>query len=237
MKKIILLTIAIFILTTSIFSQTRRVDVIVHMKDGSTVEGMINVNDQTPWSNQKSISVFDKSLVDAKRIKKKQKTKYKASKIKGYEAEGKFYESKKLSVTGTGEYGGGGLSGLPDYALIEKVEEGAITVYKGYGYPPKIATGVTFEEIYEDIRTHPEYFVMKKGKNKGKPKTMMNINVEKWISDAPRTKEQFENGEFGNFKRKKKKKLGNFLKGQLENGNPALIIKVVKAYNEEKAES
>jgi hypothetical protein len=45
--------------------------------------------------------------------------------------------------------------------------------------------------------------------------------------------ERIEADEYGNFKRKKEKKLGNFLKGQIENENLALMIRIIKKYNEE----
>lgn len=219
-------------LAVSMTAQSERVDVIVHLKNGKTVEAMMSTNPSRPWQNQKSISVFDKSLKDEKRIKKKQKTKYKAKEIAGYEVDGRYFESKKVMIAGRGDYGSS-MKALPNYALIERLEEGAINVYKAYAYPPSVASGVTFDEIYADLRQHPEYF-MQKGED-GKTKTMHNANLEKWIADAPNTSEKFANGDYGNFKRKKKKKLGNFIKGQLENENPQLIIDVVKDYNVEKA--
>ena len=71
------------------------------------------------------------------------------------------------------------------------------------------------------------------GGKKAKVKYISNINIEKWIKDAPGVYEKFEAGEYGNFKRKKGKKLGNFIKGQIENENPDLIIRIITEYNEE----
>ena len=123
------------------------------------------------------------------------------------------------------------LKGLPNYALIERVTEGPITVYMAYAYPQSVASGVSFDEIYEDLRNNPTYFLMQESNMK--VKSMHGVNIEKWIADAPETSEKFANGEFGNFKRKKKKKLGSFIKGQMENENPTLIISIVEAYNAE----
>ncbi len=234
MKKILLAISLLCFLSTSIFAQSERVDVVLHLKDGSTVEKAMEYNSRYPWSYQKSISVFDRELKEEKKIKRKQKKKYKAKELVGYESQGSYYETQKVMMAGRGDHSST-LKSLPTFTLLEKVVEGTITVYKGYGYPPSVASGISFDEIYEDLRSHPEYFIQKEGKSKGKLKMMEGVNIEKWIGDAPVVSEKFANGEYGNFKRKKKKKLGNFLKGQLENEKPSLIIKVIEEYNAEVA--
>jgi hypothetical protein len=125
---------------------------------------------------------------------------------------------------------GSTLKALPNYALVERVLQGPISVYKAYGYPPGVASGISFQEIYEDLRMNPEYFLMKASDEK--MKSMHNAKIEKWIADALGVSKKFADGDYGNFKRKKDKKLGNFLKGQMENENPGLIITVVREYDE-----
>lgn len=232
MKKAGLTTSFLFLLLNLVFSQANIVDVTVYLKDGSSVEGLMKPNEMAPWSDQKSISIFDKSLRNEKKIKRKQKTKYKAKDLIAYEYDGRFFESRKVMIAGRGDHTGT-FSALPKYALIERLEKGAISVYVGYAYPPSVASGITFEEIYSDIRDNPEYFLMKDSDEK--IKSMHNVNIEKWIKDAAVVSEKFANGDYGNMKRKKKKKLGNFIKGQMENENPNLIITVVQEYNKEVA--
>lgn len=230
MKQNLLVLLVLFMVANTVQAGIKRVEVMVYLEDGSTVEGLMDINPYKPWTYQKSISIFDKSLKDEKKIKNKQKTKYKAKEIKGYESEGRYFESKKVSLAGRGE-SESSMKALPAYALIERLVEGSISVYMGYGYPPNVAAGITFDEIYEDIRNNPQYFLA--NDSNGKAKSMHNINIEKWIVDAPNTSQKFADGEYGNFKRKEKGKLMNFMKGQMENEDPELIIRIVKAYNAE----
>jgi len=228
------LFLAILVFTTSMLAaqSENRHEVSIRLKNGDMVEGMVQLNPYRPWTDQKTISVFDKSLVDEKRIKRKQKTKYKASKVEYFEIGGRRWETHKIMMP-EGEYGGT-LKGLPTYTFLERIEEGAISVYQGYSYPPSVISGeITFKEIHQSINNNPNFFVIKHESKKPRLKYISNINIEKWIKDAPGVYEKFEAGEYGNFKRKKGKKLGNFLKGQIENENPNLIIKIIEEYNEE----
>ncbi len=228
MKKIIF-TGVLFLFALSIaFSQSEVLEVTVHLKDGSTEQGLMYPNENRPWELQKSISIFDESLRDAKKVKKKDKTKYKAKDIKGYEYDGRSFESHKVMLDGRGDHSST-LKALPKFTLIEKVVDGPISIYMGYGYPPGVASGISYEEIYDDLLSNPEYLMVKQPDNK--LKSMHSANIEKWIKDSPTVSEKFANGEYGNFKRKKKKKLGNFLKGQIDNERPDVIINVVEDYN------
>lgn len=229
------LLLAILVFTTSILSaqSENRHEVTVQLKNGDMIEAMVELNPYHPWSDQKSITVFDKSLVDETRIKRKERKKYKASKVEYYEIGGKRWESHKVLMP-AGEYGSA-TKGVPTYTFLERIEEGAISVYQGYSYPPGIISGdvMTYEDIYEGIRNTPNYVVMKHDAKKPKVRYISNINIEKWIKDAPDVYEKFEAGEYGNFKRKKGKKLGNFIKSQIENENPDLIIRIIEDYNQE----
>lgn len=217
---------------SSIFAQLNVKDVTVHLKDGSTVTGLMVPNERHPWEDQKSISIFDESLRNEKKIKKKQKTKYKAKDIVGYEYDNRYFESKKAMIAGRSDYSST-LGGLPKYALLERIEEGKINIYKAYGYPPKIVSGVSLSEVYEDIRSKPEYFLMKE--SDGKMKSMMNANIAKWIKDSDKVSKAYADGAYGNMKRKEGKKLGNFLKGQIDNERPDISIQVIGDYNEDMA--
>ena len=228
------LLLAFLVFTTSILTaqNENRHEVTVRLKNGDMIEAMADLNAYRPWTDQKSITVFDRSLVDQARIKRKQRTKYKASKVEYYEIEGRRWESHKVMMP-EGEYGGA-LKGVPTYTFLERIEEGAISVYQGYSYPPGAVAGdISYEDIYVDIKNNPNYFIIKHGGKKAKVKYISNVNIEKWINDAPGVYEKFEAGEYGNFKRKKGKKFGNFIKGQIENENPDLIIRIIQEYNEE----
>ena len=233
MKKNLLFVVSMLLFISSIFAQREVKEVTVHLNDGTTVEGLMTPNTMYPWEDQKSISIFDESLRNEKKIKKKQKTKYKAKDIAAYEYDGRYFESKKVSVAGRGD-NEGKFSAIPRMALIEKLEEGKINVYMAYAYPPKVVSGITLEEVYEDLRSHPEYFLMKE--SDGKVKTMHSANIEKWIKDSDVTSQNYADGAYGNFKKKKGKKLGNFLKGQMDNEKPSMIIQIISDYNKEMAE-
>lgn len=232
MKK--LLSLFFLFSALSLFAQIEnRYEVTLKLKNGDIIEGMTQLNPDQPWRDQKSITIFDSSLADQKKIKRKQKTKYKASKVEYFEIGGRRWESYKILMP-EGDYGSA-VKGVPTSTFLERIEEGAISIYQGYSYPPGIISGdqITFEEIYEGIRNTPNYFVLKHDAKKPKPRYISSINIEKYIKDAPVVYEKFEAGEYGNFKRKKGKKLGNFIKGQIENENPELIIRIIQEYNEE----
>lgn len=231
--KNLLLVILVFISTMLNAQIENRHEVTVRLKNGDMIEAMVQLNPNRPWSDQKSITVFDKSLADKTRIKRKQRKKYKASKVDYFEIGGRRWEAHKVLMP-EGEYGGT-LRGVPTATFLERIEEGAISVFKGYSYPPGMITGgeITWEDIHYSIMNNPNYFVIKHANKKPKVKYISNINIEKWIKDAPGVYEKFEAGEYGNFKRKKGRKLGNFIKGQIENENPDLIIRIIKEYNEE----
>lgn len=229
----LLLSLALFcFLATSAFAQRDRMDIDVKLKNGETVEGMIIYNHRTPWVYQKSISVFDRGLAQAKKIKGSQKEKYKAKDVESYVLDGKTFVTRKMMIAGRGD-AGSTLKALPSYSMVELVEEGAINVYKAFAYPPSVTSGTTFEEIYDDLNANPEYFLQKKDDNK--VVSMHSANIQKWIADAPETSENFAEGEYGNMKRKEGKKMANFLKGQIDNERPDVILRVVKDYNAEKA--
>lgn len=231
--KNLLLAILVFTISALSAQNENRHEVTLRLKNGDMIEAMVELNPNQPWSDQKSITVFDRSLADQARIKRKQRTKYKASKVEYFEIGGRRWETHKVMMP-EGEYGGT-LKGVPTPTFLERIESGAISVFKGYSYPPGIISGgeITYEDIYYSILNNPNYFVIKHAGKKPKVKYISNINIEKWIKDAPGVYEKFEAGEYGNFKRKKGKKLGNFIKGQIENENPELIIRIIKDYNEE----
>jgi len=232
MKKNLFTLGFILLFISSVFAQRNVKDVTVHMKDGSTEKGLFVPDKGYPWLDQKSISIFDESLRNEKKIKKKQKTKYKAKDIVGYEYDNRFFESKKVMIAGGSDYSSA-LGGLPKYALLERIVEGKINIYKAYGYPPKVISGVSFDEVRKDIREKPEYFLMKE--SDGKMKSMMNANITKWIKDSDKVSKAYADGAYGNMKRKKGKKLGNFLKGQIDNARPDISIQVISDYNEDMA--
>ena len=230
MKNILTSIILLCAFVVSLSAQKEVVDVVVHVNDKKSVEGLMHYDSRYPWSYQRSVDLFDKSLRNAKKVKNKDKTEYKAKDIKGFEFNDRVFEVHKVSATGKSDYAST-IGSIPKMTLIEKVSDGAINMYQVYGYPPKVASGVDFNTIYEDLRNKPEYFVEKNGD--GDLKSLGSINIEKWIADAPETSKKFADGEFGNFKRKEGKKFNNFIKGQLENESSGLMYKVIEAYNEE----
>lgn len=226
--------LAALIFTTSVLNAQieNRHEVIIKLNDGEIIEAMADFNPQHPWSDQKSISIFDRSLADQTRIKRKQRKKYKAGKVEYYEMDGRRWESHKIMMP-EGEYGSMA-KGVPVATFLERIEKGTISIYQGYSYPPGIISGdMDYQSIYLGILETPNIFVIKHESKKPKVKSIEMINIEKWINDAPGVYEKFKSGEYGNFKRKKGKKLGNFLKGQMENQNPDLIIKIIEDYNQE----
>jgi len=62
MKKNLFTLGFLLLFISSVFAQREVKDVTVHLKDGSTVTGLMVPNERYPWQDQKAISIFDESL-------------------------------------------------------------------------------------------------------------------------------------------------------------------------------
>lgn len=95
MKRFTLITVLILLTSAAIFAQSGYGDIVVHLKNGSTIEGLFKPNRNRPWRDQSRIKVYPKSLGRKNKIKKSQKIKFKAKEIAAYEYENCFLKREK----------------------------------------------------------------------------------------------------------------------------------------------
>ena len=234
MKKLLFFFVAILATTTLSFGQKKELANGLHRativtKSGETHEGIINWNDNRPWSTSTAVKMFDEALLSEKRVKNKDKVLHKAKDVESMTFDGRTFVSRKVMMDAC-EYCSA-LKALPSNSFLEVLEDGAITILRGYSSPPAVASGVSFDVIYNDILDNPTYFLEKEDKRK--TTNLSLITIEKWINDADKTHRRWVEGGFGNMKRKEGKKLANFLKDQGANEDIDMIMSVVVAYNAE----
>lgn len=199
-------------------------------KSGETHEGVINWNDNRPWSTSTAVKMFDEALLSEKRVKNKDKVLHKAKDVESMTFDGRTFVSRKVMMDAC-EYCSA-LKALPNNFFLEVVEDGTITMLRGYGSPPAVASGgVSLDVIYADILDNPTYFLEKDGTKK--TTNLSVVTIDKWISDSDKTHGMWVEGGFGNMKRKEGKKIANFLKDQGANEDIDMIMSVVVAYNAE----
>jgi len=232
MKKLLFLLVAIVATTTVSFGQADLPDNIhratIVTKSGETHEGVINWNDNRPWNTNVSVKMFDEALLSEKRVKNKDKTLHKAKDVETLTFDGRTFVTRKVMMD-VCDYCST-LKALPNNFFLEVIEEGTITVLRGYGSPPGMASGVSFDEIYTNILDNPSHFLEKDDK---KTTNLSTVTMEKWIDDSETTFQNWKDGAYGNMKRKEGKKLANFLKDQGANGDIDMMMTVIQSYNRE----
>ncbi len=205
-----ILTILFFLSSIIILTaQTSVVDVKINLKNGETVEALMRINTNEPWRYQSGLVTFPKELRDAVKIRKKDYKTYKAKEILSCEYNGRYYKSVKVAINAREEYGSQ-LHMLPGHSLLQRFQEGTISVYLGYPTPKGGLSGDLKAKVYKDHRTNPDFFIEKATMKK--IKNMDIVNMEKLIKDCPKVAEKYKNGEYGNYAMEDGKKLKNFMK-------------------------
>jgi len=234
MKNLLFLFVAILATTTVSFGQDDALPdnlyrATIVTKSGDTHEGVIKWQDNRPWLTNTAVKMFDEALLSEKKVKNKDKTMHKAKDVETLSFDGRTFVSRKVMLDAC-EYCSA-LKALPNNFFLEVVEEGTIKMFKGYGSPPSVASGVSFDVIYDSILESPSYFLEKDGMKK--TTNLSAVTIEKWINDGAITYQKWTEGGFGNMKRKEGKKLANFLKDQGANGDVEMMMSVIKEYNGE----
>lgn len=234
MKNLTILFLLLFVSTNFAFAQEDELPANLYRAkivttDGDTAEGIIEWNNNSPWAYQDGVKMFDEALLSEKRVKNKDKVQYKAKSIKTLEFDGRKFIGRKIMMPAC-EYCSD-LKALPKMMIVEVLDEGPIDIYKGYSMPPGVASGVSFDEIYESIRNSPNYLVFKEGRKV--PMGINDINIDKWINDSDATYKKWMDGGYGNAVRKKGKKMANFIKDSFAAEDTDLMLTVIRDYNAE----
>ena len=181
-----------------------------------------------PWHYQKSVTIFNKDLAKEKKIKNKHQTSYKPKDILGYKVGNRTFKSVKATLLPWD--GNATLKMLPKRYFLEVLQEGTITIYKGYANPPTVYS--SSEDPYGTILREPQYFLQKED---GKLKNTAFIDMEKWLADAPKTQQDYLEGKYGTRNQEEGKKLGNLIGKMMDNDNIDGIFQMITDYNEELA--
>ena len=198
--------------------------------DGSRKNVIIETNLNYPWITQKYIRYFADSLLEgSERVKLRDKPKYDAKDLLGFQVEGKKYEAQKyadLSALGPKSVG--------SYYFLEVAMDGPIKLYRFYDSPPTVMEGDP-ERIYEELRNAPRILI-KKGDSK--VVAVSSGGLEKMISDCPEVADKYKKGEYGNKvaedeNAKKKSGLGKLVNKAISMvATDGYVFEVVTDYNQ-----
>jgi len=161
MKNLLFLFVAILATTTVSFGQDDALPdnlyrATIVTKSGDTHEGVIKWQDNRPWLTNTAVKMFDEALLSEKKVKNKDKTMHKAKDVETLSFDGRTFVSRKVMLDAC-EYCSA-LKALPNNFFLEVVEEGTIKMFKGYGSPPSVASGVSFDVIYVLVHLYQKRF-------------------------------------------------------------------------------
>ena len=163
---------------------------IVLDNEGNEREVIIETNLDYPWITQKYIRYFDDSLLQSgERVKLRNKPKYDAKSIAGFQLEDKKYEAHPYKDMASFE-----IKFKETYYFFEVAVDGPIKLYKFYESPPLIMQG-DFERIYEELRADPDIII---SKGDSKLTEVSKGTLEKFISDCPAVVEKYNHGDYNN---------------------------------------
>lgn len=156
---------------------------------------ILNGSEMSPWGNQTSVKFFTEDAAADGKVKGKEKQKFKPKDISGYDADGRYFESMKISASKLSM----GV-GLMQLRFVERLVDGNVKLYKFYESPAPVSATVGEEEKIkaeqelERMRNNPLY-VIKKGSG---PLTLVDkINLSQFLADCPEVKEKYESGGYG----------------------------------------
>lgn len=195
------------------------------VKKGSR-KGYIDMrgSDRSPWNNQNSLKFFTEEAIADGKLKNKEKEKYKPKDLKGYIADGRYFESIKISAAKLNL----GV-GLAQQKFVERLVDGHIKMYKFYESPDPTAVNVGEEAIaaheqeLERMRNNP-MLVLRKGEDK--LVLIRKVNIGEILADCPEVHKKYLSGGYGiePFNNDAATKVGKFL---AKNANAELMEKVL----------
>jgi len=232
------LSIIVFLFTFNGFAQEYKFDkdefpgeIIV--KKGSR-KGYIDMkgSEMSPWKNQNSLKFFSEEAISDGKLKNKEKEKFKPKNINGYIADGRFFESIKISAAKLNI----GV-GIMQTKFVERLVDGEIKMYKFYESPDPTAVHVGEEAIaahrqeLERIRNNP-MLVIKKGDEK--LILIQKLNIGELLADCQEVQQKYLSGGYGiePFNKDAKSKLGKFIANNANAEQMEMILPEILAdYN------
>ncbi len=164
-------------------------------KNDNKVEGYIQLNGMSsrPWNSQTEVKFFDEEATKDGKVKNREKDKFKVKDIKGYYADGFYWEAYKfsdMSAVGPGM--------LPKWYFLQELIDGPISIHRFYESP--VIMGSTTEEMHAEFKRcleNPQILIVKEDTNKGKLKNVRDIDILEYISQCEVVKKKYLNGGYG----------------------------------------
>lgn len=170
------------------------------LNDGTRISGLISIDSNDPWSNQRFIYLKDSAAVAANPDKGVKAKKYNANELKYYKTGDRTFT--KIHYVDLQNLQSKSL-GSNDH-MLEILATGRINAYRFYPYPQDtfstIGSDKTIEELikedHDDKIKHWKFLVQKD--NQGKYDNVFDTNLQKYFEDTPEVLEKYKKGEYGN---------------------------------------
>ena len=203
-------------------------------KKGNVRQGYVDMkgNEMTPWKNQQSLKFFSEEAVADGKVKGKEKEKYKPKDITAYIADGRYFETVKISASkltiGVG---------IASYRFVERLLEGEVSLYRLYEAPDPAGVYVGDEAIaahkeeLERMRNNPLKILKKQD---GDFIKVTKVNLAEYLEECPSVVEKYNTGGYGIepwIPKKGKKLAGALAKSANAERMEAVLPEILGDYN------
>jgi len=241
MKKVFfLLFISIFTTLSFCKAQNEYQPGYVILTDGTRIAGLIRLNNDEPWFNQRRIWMKDSAAVAADpNVKAK---KYKVDDLKFFQVGNRMFdkvhhvdtENLQLKSFGTNDH------------MMERLAMGKITAHRYYSYPQDFVVYAKSEEEVEEIEAEKKhdlligYKIFVQKDNDTKLHDAFDYDMQKLFGDTPDVAQKYQDGGYGNHPIVTKKGIGARLismakKTTFKEEDAQGIIAAINDYNEKNA--
>jgi hypothetical protein len=170
----------------------------VTFKDGNIVNGMVRIQDDAPWYNQRYIWFIDSATYAAHpNIKGK---KYRADDMQMYQVGNRIFdkvhyvniENLQLKSLGSNDH------------MMERLTVGRITSHRFYDYPADTyGDSGTEEKIQQDEAQRKQdlltgYKILCTKNDEKKQRNAFDIDLLKYLADVPAVEDKYQTGGYGN---------------------------------------
>ena len=180
-------------------------------KDGNKHEGIIELNYNAPWDDQRKIKFIAMDKWESgDKIKNKDRHKMTTKDIIEYGYDGKVYKLVKYrNVSALGETANNskmgrfnkissGLKNAKSTYFAEVYQEGNMSMYKFYNAPPDVSVSsgeetAELQKLAEDCKTNYDVIIAKQGEG---AKSFEAVNVKKYFKDCDYVSKKFKNKEY-----------------------------------------
>lgn len=168
------------------------------LNDGTRISGLINLNEDSPWYNQRYIFLKDSAGLAANpNVKEK---KYKVDDLKSYQVGTRQFdkvhfvnmENLQLKSLGTNDH------------MMERLATGRINAYRFYSYPADVEV---YHDTDEQIAAKEAkkkndliigYKILAQKDNEDKLRNAFDYDLQKYFEDTPEVAVKYQSGGYGN---------------------------------------